>query len=156
MQQFETIQINSLTFSKKKSILAAHFELAGLMLFIPMKIATTVFKNVIAPRTDIANEIFIYKFRNKKLVSKKVFDIITDDPFFFYSITKKNKVQKIVIGGCPQNILNLLLSTGAEVYVNAMGNPDDIISGILAGKSDLIPLSEEKMILNNKIKYLSK
>ncbi len=115
-----------------------------------MKIATAVFKNVIAPRTDNANEIFIYKFRKGKLISRKTFKINIKDPFHFYTVVKENKVNKIILGSCPHNILNLLLSTGSEVYVNAMGNPDDVISGILSGKSDLIPLSEETVSLKNK------
>lgn len=112
------------------------------MPYIHMKIATPVFRNVIAPRTDSANEIFIYKFRNEKLINRKAFNLNKEDPFHFYTIAKENKVHKIVLGSCPHNILNLLLSIGAEVYVNAMGNPDDVIAGILSGKSDLIPLGK--------------
>ncbi len=117
-----------------------------------MKIAIAVFKNVVAPRTDNANEIFIYKFRKGKLINKKTFIINSEDPFHFYTIAKENKVDMIILGSSPHNILNLLLSIGAEVYVNAMGNPDDVLSGILSGKSELIPLSEEKVAIKNKIK----
>ena len=101
------------------------------MLMFHMKIAVAVFKNVIAPRADIADELFIYEVNNKKVVSRIRYKVFLDASFQLQSLMTNLQVNKIVCGSYPNNILNMLKSIGIDVCMNAMGNPDKCIKTML-------------------------
>ena len=115
-----------------------------------MKIAVAVFNNVVAPRADIADEVFIYEVKNKKIIKKVNYKIFLDAGCYFYSLVKNLKVNKFICGSYPHMILNMLQSNGTEVYMNSMGDPDEVVKRFLDKKPSSVIADNNKRLQNRR------
>jgi predicted Fe-Mo cluster-binding NifX family protein len=105
------------------------------MLFIYMKVAVALFKNSIAPRADIADELVVYEIKRRSVVSRIRYKVFLDASFQFQSLMTNLQVNKIACGSYPSSILNMLKSNGIDAYMNIMGSPDVFIKKMLDGAS---------------------
>jgi len=99
-----------------------------------MKVAVAIFKDVVAPRLDIADSVIIYEIKNKVLKSKEKFRLFFDRPYYLIALMEEEKLTSILCGSCPPFLLRALDVHDFDVKWGLMGDPDKLIKSLIEGK----------------------
>lgn len=104
-----------------------------------MKVAISVFRNVVSPRLDSSDGLLIYDIDNDVVNKKEKCSLNFDQPAQLISILQKKKITTVICGGCPQFFLRMLFFHGVDVIAGVTGNPDSIINVLMKGKLKALP-----------------
>jgi predicted Fe-Mo cluster-binding NifX family protein len=114
----------------------------GFCMDVFMNVAIPLFKNRVSPRIDIADSLLIYRIDNGVVKGQEKCNLSFEYASQLVSILKKNQIEKIICGGCPQFFLRMLYLYGVEVIPGVIGDPDYIVKQLLSGKLPDILLNE--------------
>ncbi|NIM15872.1 MAG: hypothetical protein GTO45_28080 [Candidatus Aminicenantes bacterium] len=99
-----------------------------------MKVAIPVFKNGVSPRVDISDTLLIYNIDNGVVKEKEKCSLDFDQPFQLVSFLQEKGISTILCGGCPQFFWRMLFFYGFDVVPGVMGDPEDLVKLLAAGK----------------------
>jgi predicted Fe-Mo cluster-binding NifX family protein len=97
-----------------------------------MTVALALFKDVVAPRLDKADKVFIYEIAKGEIKNREVFDLFFDHTSYLHSILEQKKVEKVLCGSCPETLLRILRYRGIDVICNLLGDPQNNIEMFLS------------------------
>ncbi len=101
-----------------------------------MKIAIGIFKNIVAPRFDFSEQLYIYEIQNNKIINKKILNIVLEYSFEIISLLKSENISTVICGGGPRMLLRNLLVNGIDVKIGNFIEPDLTVKMYLEGKLD--------------------
>jgi predicted Fe-Mo cluster-binding NifX family protein len=101
-----------------------------------MKVGIMMFKEGVSPRLDIADSLLIYDLDTNTGVAarKELCSLDFDQPFQLVSFLQEKGISTILCGGCPQFFWRTLFFYGFDVVPGVMGDPEDLMKLLAAGK----------------------
>jgi len=95
-----------------------------------------MFKDGVSPRLDIADSLVIYDVDAKVGIAARNEKCSVDfeQPFQLISFLQKKGISTVLCGGCPQFFRRMLFYYGFEVISGVMGDPEELVKLLAAGK----------------------
>ncbi len=97
------------------------------------RVAVTVFRGMVSPRLDAAEDIWIYEIENGNIRRDSVYQVDTEHPVQVAEFLQKDNVGTIICGGCPSYYMNVFVCFGLIVYPGLDGEPDLVIERYMSG-----------------------
>jgi predicted Fe-Mo cluster-binding NifX family protein len=104
-----------------------------------MMIAVAVFNDIVSPRLDIADNLWIYYIEQDKKIAtfKEKCKAACERPDRLIGLLKEKGIKTVVCGGCPHFFLRMLAFNGVEVIPGVIGDPDQAVNRLAQGETDL-------------------